>query len=126
MSYGNPPGGGYGAPPPPPGGGYGAAQPPAGGGGGYGGGAPPSNYLVPSIISLICCGGLFAIPAIIFATQVNSKWNAGDYQGAMDSSNKAKTWCIIAYAIGIIGGIIGGIFYAYALSQTPQIPSTYP
>lgn len=119
MSYGNPPGG-YGAPPPP-GGGYGAAPPPSGGGG-YGG-APPSNYLVPSIISLICCGGLFAIPAIIFATQVNSKWNAGDYQGAMDSSNKAKTWCIVAYAIGVIGGIIGAIFYAVALSNVPQAPT---
>lgn len=123
MSYGNPPGG-YGAPPPPPsGGGYGAAPPPPGGGG-YGG-APPNNYLVPAIISLICCGGLFAIPAIIFASQVNSKWNAGDVQGAMDASNKAKTWCIIAYAIGVIGGIIGVIFYAITLSQIPSSPS-YP
>ena len=31
------------------------------------------NYLVESILLLICCAGVFAIPAIVYAAQVNSK-----------------------------------------------------
>ena len=48
------------------------------------------NWLVESIISLICCGGLFAIPAIVYAAQVNGKLSAGDYQGAVEASNNAE------------------------------------
>ena len=62
----------------------------------------PKNYLVESILSLVCCGGLFAIPALIYATQVDSKYNAGDYQGAVESSENAKKWLLIAVAIGVV------------------------
>lgn len=77
--------------PPPPGG---AAAGPAG--------APPPNYLIPAILAtLFCClpGG---IVAIIFATQVNSKYAAGDIQGAMDASKKAKTFTMISAGIGLV------------------------
>ena len=60
------------------------------------------SYLTEAILCLICCGGLFAVPAIVFAAQVNSKLSVGDYQGAMESSEKAKTWCIIAVCIGVV------------------------
>jgi len=88
-------GGGYGTG----GGGYG------GGGYGTGGGQPPSNWLVPAIISIFCCWPL-AIPSIIFATQVNSKWATGDYAGAEDSAKKAKTFSIIAFCVGGAGIIL--------------------
>src|SRR6266487_1043152 len=101
MSYGNPPGyGGYGQQPP---GGYGQ-QPPGGGGYGGGGGSygtPPPNHLVWAIISIFLCWPL-AIPAIIFANQVNQKFQMGDFAGAQDSSSKAKTYSLIAT---ILGGI---------------------
>ena len=64
------------------------------------------NWLVESIISLVCCGGLFAIPAIVYAAQVNSKLAAGDYQGAVEASNNAKKWLIIAVCIGLV--CVGG------------------
>jgi hypothetical protein len=79
--------------------------PPAGGGAGPGG-APPSNYLIPAIlVTLFCClpGG---IVAIIFATQVNSKYAAGDIAGAMEASKKAKLFTMISAGIGLVGGII--------------------
>jgi hypothetical protein len=74
--------------------------PPAGGAGPAG--APPPNYLIPAIlVTLFCClpGG---IVAIIFATQVNSKYAAGDVQGAMNASKNAKTWTMISGGIGVV------------------------
>jgi hypothetical protein len=70
--------------------------PPAGGGS-----ATVPNYLVPAIISIFCCWPL-AIPAIIFATQVNSKLAAGDVAGAEDSSKKAKMFAFIAIGLGVL------------------------
>ena len=78
------------------------------------------NWLVESIISLICCGGLFAIPAIVYAAQVNGKLSAGDYQGAVEASNNAKKWLIIAVCIGVVcnaGIVIIQIMAAMAQQQ---------
>jgi hypothetical protein len=65
------------------------------------------NYLVPAIISTICCCLPAGIVSIIFATQVNTKIKAGDIQGAMDASAKAKMWFIIAIVAGVIVNGIG-------------------
>lgn len=87
---------------------------------GGGGGPPPQikNYLVESILALVCCGGLFAIPAIIYAAQVNGKIAAGDYNGAMQSSANAKKWLIIAVCIGVVCNLaVIGIQVVAAISQ---------
>ena len=63
------------------------------------------NYLIPAIVSLFCCWPL-SIVAIIFAAQVNGKVAAGDIQGAMDASKKAKLFSFIAIGIGLALGII--------------------
>jgi interferon-induced transmembrane protein len=70
-----------------------------------GGTATVPNYLVPAIISIFCCWPL-AIPAIIFATQVNSKVQAGDIAGAQDASKKAKMFSFIAIGLGLAGILI--------------------
>lgn len=69
-------------------------------------GAAPAtvpNYLIPAILSLFCCWPL-AIVAIIFAAQVNGKVAAGDIQGAVDASKKAKLFSFIS--IGLGGAVI--------------------
>src|SRR5207302_11147694 len=71
--------------------------PPAGGGS-----ATVPNYMVPAIISIFCCWPL-AIPAIIFAAQVNGKVASGDVAGAQDSSKKAKMFSFIAIGLGLLG-----------------------
>jgi hypothetical protein len=70
-------------------------------------GAPATvpNYLIPAILSLLCCWPL-AIVAIIFAAQVNGKVAAGDIQGAMDSSKKAKLFSFIAIGLGVALGLV--------------------
>src|SRR5437773_8075709 len=79
-----------------------------------GGSATVPNYLVPAIISIFCCWPL-AIPAIIFAAQVNSKVAAGDSAGAQDSSKKAKMFSFIAIGLGLVWWIIIGLFYGVAI-----------
>jgi hypothetical protein len=73
------------------------------------------NWLVESIISLICCGGLLAIPAIVFAAQVNTKLAMGDYQGALQSSASAKMWLMIAVGINVVCGGMALIFWIFAV-----------
>jgi hypothetical protein len=63
------------------------------------------NYLIPAILSLVCCWPL-SIVAIIFAAQVNGKVAAGDIQGAMDASKKAKLFSFIAIGVGLALGLI--------------------
>jgi hypothetical protein len=94
--------------------------PPAGGSA-----TPVPNYLVWAIIAICGCGWPLAIPAIIFATQVNSKVAAGDIAGAQDASKKAKMFSLIAIGVDILTWI-GVAIYAfiiglgfYAVSTTP-------
>jgi len=80
--------------------------------------APASvpNYLIPAILSALCCFPL-GIISIVFAAQVNGKVAAGDVSGALDSSKKAKLFSFIFLGLGILiwGGylifafIIGGL-----------------
>ena len=62
--------------------------------------APPPNYLVFAILATLFCGKIFGIVAIVFAAQVNSKWDAGDYEGALNASKNAKLWSWISFAVG--------------------------
>jgi hypothetical protein len=75
-----------------------------------GGAATIPNYLVPAIISIFCCWPL-AIPAIIFATQVNGKVAAGDNPGALEASAKAKKFMKLAFIIGSICWVLFILIY---------------
>lgn len=104
---------------------YGSTPPPSygGGGGGYQpAGSPPPNYLVWAIISVFLCWPL-AIPAIIFSTQVNTKWAQGDAAGAQESSRKAKQFALWATIVGAVGlvlyfGLLAAGVMAGGLSTT--------
>ncbi len=104
-----PPPGGYGGgpPPPTPPGGYGGGPPPGYGSGPYGPGAPgpkPDNNLVWAILSTVLCCLPIGIASIVFASQVDSKWSAGDYAGAREASEKAKKFAIIS--AGVVVGLM--------------------
>ena len=78
------------------------------------------NWLVESILVLICCCWPLGIVAIIYAVQVNSKLTAGDYQGAVEASNNAQRWVMIALVSGLIlNAIVVGIqiMAAFAANQ---------
>jgi hypothetical protein len=67
----------------------------------------PKNYLIESILVTIFCCLPFGIVGIVFAAQVNAKFNAGDYEGAIKTSKEAKKWM----NLGLISGLVIGLFY---------------
>jgi ribosomal protein L40E len=64
-------------------------------------GAEVPNYLAQAILVTIFCCVPFGIPAIVFAAQVNGKLAAGDYEGAVETSKKAKKWCWVSFLVGL-------------------------
>jgi len=72
----------------------------------YGYGAPPfakpSNNLVGAILATLFCCLPTGIAAIVFAAQVDSKWAAGDWNGAKESSRKAQMWSNISLGLGLL------------------------
>jgi hypothetical protein len=77
------------------------------------------NYLWQSIVVTACCCLPFGIAAIVFAAQVNSKLAAGDVQGAMESSRKAKMWCWIAFGLGLVSNL-GFVALSFASQSFPR------
>ena len=75
-------------------------------------GAPDKvpNYLIPAILSAVCCFPL-GIISIVFAAQVNGKVASGDVQGALDSSKKAKMFSYIFLGLGILGWVCYLVFF---------------
>ena len=64
------------------------------------------NYLVQAILVTIFCCLPFGIVSIVFAAQVNGKVAIGDYAGARETSNKAKTWAWVSFGVGLAGLLI--------------------
>jgi Interferon-induced transmembrane protein len=92
---------------------------------GYGGrpmttGAAVPNYMVWAILVTIFCFLPTGIAAIVFASQVGTKLAAGDRAGAIESSRKAKMWCIISAAIGAVFVVI-----AIAVSASTTTTTSY-
>lgn len=55
------------------------------------------NYLPQAVLTTIFCCLPFGVVAIVYAVQVNSKLEAGDYAGATSASNAAKMWCWLSF-----------------------------
>ncbi len=68
------------------------------------------NYLVQAILVTIFCCLPFGIVAIVFAAQVNGKLQAGDINGAMESSRKAKMWSWLGFGIGLAFALLYAVF----------------
>lgn len=74
----------------------------------------PPNHLAMAIITLVLCCQITGIVSVVYASQVNSKYAVGDYDGAMRASENAKTWWIIGLVAGSI--IYIGVFFIYGLA----------
>ncbi len=72
------------------------------------------SYLAQAIIVTILCCLPFGIVAIVYAAQVSGKVAAGDYAGAVEASNKAKTWCWVSFGVGLAAIAIWGLLLLLA------------
>lgn len=77
----------------------------------------PFNHLVLGILSTILCCNPIGIVSIIFASQVNSKYDQGDYEGAKSSAKKAMIFWIVAVAVTLIAGIAYFVYAFYVLGD---------
>lgn len=75
------------------------------------GNACPKNYLAESILVTIFCCLPFGIVGIVNATEVNSKFYAGDIDGAWQSSARAKKWSVAGLITGIVIALLYLLFY---------------
>jgi len=64
--------------------------------------AAPPNYLVWTILATVLLFWPLGIFSIVFSTQVNKKWAAGDYEGAQAASRKAKNFAIATAVVGLL------------------------
>lgn len=77
------------------------------------------SYLVHSILATVMCCLPFGIIGIVFASQVNTKLAAGDYEGAKKASEAAKLWVIVsvvAYFVLFLGAfffMVGPLFFLH-------------
>lgn len=85
MSYGTP------APPPQPGG----YAPP-----------PPPNHMVMAILTTVACCLPFGIVSLVYANKVNTLWQTGRYDEALEASKNAKTWWIVSLVAGPVVALI--------------------
>lgn len=62
----------------------------------------PSTWLIWSVLVTVFCCFIPGIIAIIFSSQVSSKYYAGDYEGARRSSRLAEIWIIVSFVLGVL------------------------
>lgn len=70
------------------------------------------NHLVWAILATLFCCLPFGVVAIIYSSQVSGHISAGNYDAAVQSSNKARGWCLAATITGavvILISVLAGI-----------------
>ena len=67
---------------------------------------PPKSYLAQSILVTVFCCMPLGIVGIVNAANVESRFYAGDVEGAKRASREAKRWSDIGLWIGIVGIIL--------------------
>lgn len=80
--------------------------------------AKPGNFLVPAVLSTLCCCLPVGIVAIIKASKVDGLYAAGDYAGAEKAAGDAKMWTLISVGLGlVINGIVVALQMVGVLAQ---------
>ncbi len=81
----------------------------------------PNNNMPLAIVGTIlgCCafygiGFILGIVAIVFSSQVNKKFEAGDFEGAEKSAKNAKILAYIAIGLAIVSIIYSAFTYDQA------------
>lgn len=62
----------------------------------------PKTYLIWAVIMTVICCLPAGIIAIIFSSQVSSRYYAGDLAGAEKASERAQIWIIVAFVLGVM------------------------
>jgi hypothetical protein len=72
----------------------------------------PKTWLAESILVTLLCCLPFGVVGIVHAAKVETKFNAGDIDGAERASAEAKKWTMIGFWVGIAGIVLYLLFVA--------------
>ncbi len=78
----------------------------------------PKNWLVESILVTIFCCLPFGIAGIVFASQVNNKFDTGDFEGALKASKDAGKWTKIGFFVGIAVAVLYFAIFGLAILKS--------
>ena len=62
----------------------------------------PPNYLVWTVLVTVMCCVPLGVISLIYSSQVKTKYNAGDIEGAKKASSKTELWLMLAFVLGLI------------------------
>lgn len=66
----------------------------------------PSTWLIWSILVTVFCCFIPGIIAIIFSSQVSTRYYAGDREGAKRASKNAEAWIIVSVVLGVLAATL--------------------
>ena len=61
----------------------------------------PNNNMIAAILCTLFLSLPFGIVSWVFASRVDKQWDAGDYEGAIESAKKSKTWFWVGLGVGL-------------------------
>ncbi|WP_159036719.1 MULTISPECIES: CD225/dispanin family protein [Streptomyces] len=76
--------------------------------------------MTPAILVTLFCFLPTGIAAIVFASQVQSKWTVGDFAGAAEASRKARLYVVVSVLAGCLAWVI---LIAIGFASTPSTPT---
>lgn len=68
---------------------------------------PPSSWLIPAVVTTLCCMPITGVIALYFASQVRVRWDYGDALAATKAANSARLWVLISFALFIVALAFG-------------------
>lgn len=66
----------------------------------------PSSYLIWAILSTVLCCTIPGIVAIIYSSQVSSKYYSGEIEGSKRASRNAQIWIIVSFVLGVLSSTL--------------------
>lgn len=66
----------------------------------------PPSYLIWSVLATVLCCFIPGIVAIVFSSQVSSRYFSGDVEGAKRASNRAQIWIIVSFVLGLLSSTL--------------------
>ncbi|HQZ84712.1 MAG: hypothetical protein QG671_3086 [Actinomycetota bacterium] len=63
---------------------------------------PPGSWLVPAVITTLCCFPITGVVAVYWSAQVRTRWELGDEDGARRAARRAKLWVLLGFVIYLV------------------------
>ncbi len=71
----------------------------------------PNNWLWQSIVATILCCNVLGVIGVVYAAKVDTLYYNSKYEEAEKAAKSAKTWTLIALAVGVIYLVSWGIMF---------------